>query len=399
MKRLIYFSAAVLAVAGLSSCEEKTPDFSEENDDARLSAIAATFVNKTVIPTYHYLSDYTAELADRLEAFNAQKNQANLDAACESFLTARAYWEKTEAFLFGAATDFGIDPHIDSWPLDVTGLQTLFDSPDMIEQLEGEGGDAYAGSQLGNGLLGFHGIEYIIFEGGEPKDYTKITDLDMIYCIAVAGDLRNKCWQMEIAWRGDDGTDGSRYEYVADVLEANVTMTNGSSYGENMLNSGKPGSTYATWRQAMQAILDGSVTIADEVANQKIGRPYLGSSEEDINYIESPYSYKSIQDFYDNMVSIKNVYYGGLDAESIGTASDSYDSVNSLHAYLAEVNPELDARLVAAIDKALAEINGDGTGMKWPFVNNRQDPSVGEAQEAVAELNTVLDEAKTYFAE
>ena len=397
MKKMIYLFAAALAVAGLSACDRNGDNLDPvDGTDARFMAIADRFVNHTVIPTYTSLSDYTEQLVNDLVALKSETTQTNLDKACETFLIARAYWEKSEAFLWGPATDFGIDPHIDTWPLDLVGLKEALTNSAQIDGLAGEDGDVYAGEKLGPTLLGFHGIEYVLFYEGENREASWFSEgnLDngvkcidyLTYAVAVAGDLRNKCWQMEIAWRGDDGTDGSRYEYVADVLEANVTMTNGSSYGENMLNSGKPGSTYATWRQAMQAILDGSVTIADEVANQKIGRPYLGSSEEDINYIESPYSYKSIQDFYDNMVSIKNVYYGGLDAESTGAASDSYDSVNSLHAYLAEVNPELDARLIAAIDKALAEINGDGTGMKWPFVNNRQDPSVGEAQEAVAEL-------------
>ena len=135
------------------------------------------------------------------------------------------------------------------------------------------------------------------------------------------------------------------------------------------------------------------------MATQKIGRPYEGSSEDDINYIESPYSHMSIQDFYDNMVSIKNVYYGGMDAASLGTASDSYDGTNSLHAYMSEVNPDLDSRVTAAIETALAEINGDGTGMAKPFVNNRTDPSVGEAQDAVSALAVVLEELKNQFVD
>ena len=166
-----------------------------------------------------------------------------------------------------------------------------------------------------------------------------------------------------------------------------------------MLKAGNAGSSYASQSLVMQAICDGCITIADEVATQKIGRPYNGTTEEDIAYIESPYSHKSIQDFYDNMVSIKNVYYGGLDAESMGASADSYDRTNSLHAWFQETDPDFDARMTAAIDKALAEINGDGTGMVKPFVNNRQDASVGEAIEAISALNEVLIEAKGRFTE
>ena len=65
-------------------------------------------------------------------------SQAALDKACSDWKTARAYWENSEAFLFGAAGDFGIDPHIDSWPLDEDAFNTLMNSPAMIEALDRE---------------------------------------------------------------------------------------------------------------------------------------------------------------------------------------------------------------------------------------------------------------------
>jgi hypothetical protein len=398
MKKLVYFSSAVLALTGLAACNETgtTPDL-DANDD-RYAAIAETFVNETVIPTYKYLADDTAELVDRLEAFAGNKSQQALDAACEVFLTSRAYWEKSEAFLFGAATAFGIDPHIDSWPLDQTALERLLASETIISSLAGEGGDAYAGDQLGNALLGFHGIEFILFRNGDNRTYTDITDTELTYAIAVAGDLRNRCAELYISWSGNESY--KLYDYVANDLELNLVIEgSGNYYGEDMLKAGNAGSSYASQSLVMQAICDGCITIADEVATQKIGRPYNGTTEEDIAYIESPYSHKSIQDFYDNMVSIKNVYYGGLDAESMGASADSYDRTNSLHAWFQETDPDFDARMTAAIDKALAEINGDGTGMVKPFVNNRQDASVGEAIEAISALNEVLIEAKGRFTE
>ena len=54
-------------------------------------------------------------------------------AVSYTHLEARAWWEKSEAFLYGAATDFGIDPHIDSWPLDLDGLQTALKNTEQVE--------------------------------------------------------------------------------------------------------------------------------------------------------------------------------------------------------------------------------------------------------------------------
>lgn len=388
MKKIIYLSAALLGMFAFASCDDDNNGVDAGEHDAEFAKIADVFVNKTVIPTYTSLADATEQLVKDLQTFQSSRTDANMKTAGETFLEARAYWEKSEAFLFGAATDFGIDPHIDSWPLDLTGLQTALKNTDQVNAMAGEDGDAYAGNKLGNELLGFHGVEYILFRDGSVRNASEVSDLELTYAIAVAGDLRNRTWQMLIGWAGEDAVAEERVAKVVDDLELPVTPSvSTQSYGENMLNAGKAGSLYASWTSAMEAIIDGCKTIADEVGTSKIGKPHTG---EDANYIESPYSHKSIQDFYDNMVSIKNVYYGGLDAESLGSSSDSYSS-NSLHGFISSVDSDLDAKIVDAIDNALTKISA----MKAPFVSNYTDASAGTAAKACQELDDVLSEAKT----
>ena len=389
MKKTVYLAAAALAIAGLAACDQNSGDDLDPVDgvDARFMAIADRFVNHTVIPTYTSLSDYTDQLVKDLEALKKDVTQANIDKACETFLTARAYWEKSEAFLWGAATDFGIDPHIDTWPLDLTGLKEALTNQAQINGLSGEDGDVYAGEKLGPTLLGFHGIEYVLFwEGdhrtadwfaeGNTDNGVKCSDY-LTYAVAVAGDLRNKCWQMEIAWAGESHNP-DRYAKVNDELELPLTMTGGASYGDNLLNAGKAGSSCRNAVAAMQWIIEGCNTIADEVASQKIGMVYSG---EDENYVESPYSYMSIVDFEDNMISIENVWNGGVEGD--------YDSVNSLSAYFKEVNPDLEKRISDAIDNAIAKIKA----IPEPFIKNFQNANCGAAIEAIQELDTALSTA------
>ena len=389
MKKTVYLAAAALAIAGLAACDQNSGDDLDPVDgvDARFMAIADRFVNHTVIPTYTSLSDYTDQLVKDLEALKKDVTQANIDKACETFLTARAYWEKSEAFLWGAATDFGIDPHIDTWPLDLTGLKEALTNQAQINGLSGEDGDVYAGEKLGPTLLGFHGIEYVLFwEGdhrtadwfaeGNTDNGVKCSDY-LTYAVAVAGDLRNKCWQMEIAWAGESHNP-DRYAKVNDELELPLTMTGGASYGANLLNAGQAGSSCRNAVAAMQWIIEGCNTIADEVASQKIGMVYSG---EDENYVESPYSYMSIVDFEDNMISIENVWNGGVEGD--------YDSVNSLSAYFKEVNPDLEKRISDAIDNAIAKIKA----IPEPFIENFQNANCGAAIEAIQELDTALSTA------
>lgn len=379
MKKKLYFlAAAALLLTGCSDSEDSPVDYTNEKDEA-FAKIAQQYVDNTVIATYGNLAESADRLVADLNALRADKTDANVQEACKSFLEARAWWEKSEAFLFGPAGDFGIDPHIDTWPLDIDGLTSEMNNSAHIAAMSAEDGDIWAGSHLGPELLGFHGIEYIIFADGQPRSAASIPDNQIIYACAVAGDLRNCCYQLHVSWAGEDNVPAHQAEKIND-LEWNCTVSGtGLSYRENMLNAGKGGSIYRSMTDAMQAIADGCASIADEVGTQKIGKPHTG---EDSNYIESPYSHKSIVDFYDNVTSIENAYMGGIEGRR--------NTAASLHAYLEKANPELDARCVKAIENAHKAINS----MAAPFVLNYRDESAGKAIEALRELEEVLTEVK-----
>ena len=374
-------AASLLLAVNFSSCNKDPQPTTEEVNKAQKEAIVKQYLNHTVYPTYTSLAEKTEKLVENLETLKANKTQANVNAATVTFLEARKWWEMSEAFLFGAASDFGIDPHIDSWPLDEDAFNNLLGSPNMIAALADDEDGTVAGEQLGNALLGFHGIEYILFREGRPRNVDEINNDMLTYVVAVSRDLRNRCFQLEVSWNADAP---QTHKDLMEELELN-TSVNGrdNTYGENMLQSGQAGSTYATLTNALEAIADGCIDIADEVGTSKIGKPHTG---EDVTYVESPYSQKSIKDFYDNMTSVKNAYMGGMEGQR--------DESMSLHTYIKEYNAELDAKAVAAIENALTKINN----MKAPFVTFYADASAGEAMAACQDLSDVMAEVKAEFA-
>ena len=367
-------AVALLATLTLASCEKEKNNVLDDDQQAKL--IVTQFVDHTVAPTYTSLAANAELLADQLAALKQNPTDAGVRQACETFLAAREQWEKSEAFLFGAAGDYGIDPHIDSWPLDEDAFSTLMNSPAMLAALDGEDGDVVAGERLGNALLGFHGIEYILFRYGAPRLASDITADQWKYVVAVAGDLRNRCYQLEVGWLGD----AAPASHIAklDDLEMQYTVAGGDySYGENMKNAGNAGSTYSTQRAALMAIVQGCADIADEVGSSKIYAAWHG---EDVTYIESPYSYMSITDFRNNIISIQNTYMGGIEGQR--------DDSKSLHNYVNQLDATLDAKVVAAIDNALAKIGA----MPAPFAIYYNNDANGEAVEACAALSEALDE-------
>lgn len=389
MKKLFrnaMFALASVMMLSLTACGDKDNDndtTTSADEPAAYQTIADQFVNGTVIPTYTKLAANTEQLVEDLQTLQNDKTQANLDKATVTFLAARQWWERSEAFLFGPANDFGIDPHIDSWPLDEDGFNTMMANDAQMAQLAGEEGDSYAGEYLGNALLGFHGIEYILFTDGHAKNVADISDKELIYAIAVAGDLRNRCYQLEVSWAGDDAP--AAHVAKVEELELNCTVGGGSlSYGESMLRAGKAGSIYVNFTSVMQEICNGASSIADEVGTSKIGKAYHG---EDITYIESPYSQKSITDFHDNIISIQNAYMGGLEGET-------RDEAKSLHNYVKSVNADLDTKVIDAINNALAKIDA----MPAPFVKNYSNKANEAAIDACAALDEVLQELSSYLA-
>ncbi len=381
LKSAALIAASILLTVNLTSCNKDPQPTTEEANKAQKEAIVKQYLNHTVYPTYAQLAEKTDALVGNLDALKANKTQANVNAATATFLEARHWWELSEAFLFGAASDFGIDPHIDSWPLDEDAFNNLMASPNMIAMLADDEDGTVAGEQLGNALLGFHGIEYILFRNGEPRNVNEINDDMMTYVLAVSRDLRNRCFQLEVSWNDNAP---QAHKDLMDELELNTTVNSGgNTYGENMTRAGQAGSTYATFTNALEAIADGCIDIADEVGTSKIGKPHSG---EDPTYVESPYSQKSITDFYDNINSVKNAYMGGMEGQR--------DEAFSLHTYIKEYNAQLDTKAVNAIENALTKIQA----MRAPFVQFYADPTAGEAMEACQDLSDVMAEVKAEFA-
>ncbi|MBR1575668.1 MAG: imelysin [Bacteroidales bacterium] len=402
MKKIVK-STLLLACAGmcLAACEDRTGKDGLTAVETEMKAIVEQYVPGVVYATYGDLAKESGELYELLSAASKKGvgalSQGELDAICAKFLQARQSWEESEAFLYGAATDFGIDPHIDTWPLDVEALATSLSNAEQVAQLEGEDGIAYAAAKLGQELLGFHGIEFVLFRDGKNRTVSALRAnetheafagktvtgaQELVYATAVAGDLRDNCYRLCVAWNPDAP---ASYKERCEELGVAVTLTGSDrTYGENMLGAAVKGSTYATWQETLSSILiAGCSNICNEVANVKMGNAHSG---EDINYIESPYSKKSFQDFIDNILSIQYTLYGKAGAT---TASDkSLITLLKNHKYsgVNDLQSDLDASL-----KALRACQAKGA-----FVDIYTDASVQAAMDAVNDLDVELNKAAAW---
>lgn len=368
LKKALMMIALLGITCGFAACSDDKDDPDPNQLDNRKTAIITQYVNGVVIPTYRSLADEAVELATLCEELRQNPSQSKVDECCESWISARKYWELSEAFLFGAAADYNIDPHIDSWPLQKSQLDNILANDALIDALDEDGAGADAFATLGYGLLGFHAVEYVLFRDGAPRKVSEITEAELIYNAAVAQDLANQTVRLEASWAGLANISSAKQKRLEEFeLEPSF------NYGENMITAGMTGNTlYKTQLAAMEQILTGASDISDEVGNTKITDPVNSGNVLDV---ESWYSWNSIADFTDNIRSVRNAYYGSLDG-SVGN--------NSMAAYVNKVNSSLDSNVRKAIDNAINEISS----MPAPFRNHL---TKAETQKAVDACNTLLD--------
>ncbi|MBP3419530.1 MAG: hypothetical protein J6K74_02940 [Marinifilaceae bacterium] len=371
---LLLMGALVVGVSSLSCSDDDDSIADDENlKEEYFEAAINPYIDNTVRATYKGMADAAVGLAkscdEMYQAFvDGDLTSAMVEEAGNYWKESRKYWEWSEAFLYGAAADYNIDPHIDSWPLDKNAMDQLLANI--------RAGQSWSVGILGEGLLGFHAVEYLLFELDATETNSMVhnlnyTEEELVYLSAVANDLCAQCVLLEASWAGVENV-SSEKQAILEEAELEPSM----NYGDNMKSAGNAGSLYKTKQSAVEDIVQGCIDIADEVANTKIGRPVLGATEEDKNYIESPYSLNSIVDFVGNIISIENAYCGSKSGDA------------SISDFIAEVDADLDAEVKALIAESKSAIEA----IPEPFAKSASTQVAADAQEKVNELRDILEE-------
>lgn len=155
-------------VSALETLKAYIQDEEDINDDTTLDPIVENYVDVVVVPTYSKLAGLNEELLTAVNTLNSNRTDANFEAACEAWLASREPWEKSEAFLFGPVDGLGLDPNMDSWPLDIEAIIQVLESQSWssMEWSEDDTDDAIEAAQS---VRGFHTLEFLLFYEGEPR--------------------------------------------------------------------------------------------------------------------------------------------------------------------------------------------------------------------------------------
>lgn len=422
-QKAFLFVATMTLSLGFASCSDDDDPVTEGNvvPATELSAVANTYVNDIINPTYKDLRDYAKDSEGCMRQGIRQRQAGNLsDAditdACEAFKNARREWERSEAFLYGAAANNEIDPHIDSWPLDHDQMVKALNNQSIISGIKGSNPAQfiYTKHQHFESVIGFHGLEFVLFRNGAERTaamlnaneteagMTSVKGIDeLAFAAAVAGDIYNMTSLLQYGWNGD-ATLGSwltsNCNWVIDGLKdledsAGALSSAGIGYGQFLLNATGEKAWFPTWQETLENVfVGGCSSICQEVYTQKLGQAYRvatgngGTTEdgeaESRDYIESPYSKRSFIDYQDNIYSIKNSLYGTRDVTTTTPVA------NSLMTIMKKYNYSGYNALNTALDEAIASLEtAKKSGIA--FVD---DPANAQVKTCIDKINTLDDE-------
>jgi uncharacterized iron-regulated protein len=339
---LFGITAGVLSLA-FAACEKDSGVTPDDNVDEVYRAILRDYVDATVVPTYKSLAEAALEMRAANQALKQGQSAATIAAAANAWMKARVFWEKSEAFLFGPVGEdaFDIDGHIDSWPLEK-------DAIDEVLANEAAGLTSENCWKMDAEVIGFHVTEYLLFRNGSPR--ASLTNAELKYLIAATDALIWDCVLAYVAWAGEANISSEirsvfrENDEIVEFYEANPAF---QQFADKLKNgTGNYGGILAA---ALGEIPAGCADIAGEVGETKIASPYDTRKTEEV---ESWYSWHSLDDYANNIISIRNAYYGGLDLNT--------PKANSLSAFVAGKNSDLDSRIKTKIEDSITKIRAIG---------------------------------------
>lgn len=339
-----------LAIAACDSDEVAT---GQSFDDLQ---IVADFADEVVVPTYELLAARSVALADAIDELVASPDEAKLAAARTAWVAARAPWEQSEGFLFGPVDSLGIDPALDTWPLNETDLNAVLASSDTLTA-------AYV-ANLPDSQKGFHALEFLLFGDSGSRTAAELTERQKAYLVAIAGDFETQTARLASSWTAGEG--------------------GLAAYRDLFATAGPGNSAYPSLSAAAQEIVSGMAAICDEVANGKIADPF---DARDPLLEESQFSHNSLVDFQNNMRSVENAY--------LGRVPDAGSSGRGLTTWVASRDPALDTRIKAQITTAIAAIGEIPAPFSDAILDAGAAPKIVAAQAAIRALQATLEEDLT----
>lgn len=334
------FVAILVALCAANCSSDNNVPIINEANTARYTGVLTDLSRDVITETYLSLHTNATTLKNAADVFTVG-DAAQLETVKTAWRDARIHWEQSEAFGYGPSDANGADAAMDTRPIDTDAMLELLAYPEPITA------DTLAAN---NEVRGFHLIERLAWGEDGNKTAAEFTPKEVELLQAAATDLQTNTQLLYDGWKLDGG-----------------------NYGSNFINAGQSGSVYTSQELALEAIVNGMIALADEVAVTKIQGPLI----QGVIAEESRSSNNTLSDLRNNILSVQHLYTGDRDALE-GSGIDE----------LVESNVALDDAINQAVTEALQAI--DAIPGTFSDALTANPASVENAYNKVAALHSAL---------
>lgn len=272
MKKLIYTLTFTTLFLWSCATDEKA------DNNIAYAEIVSNLAQNVIVGKYDDLNKSAEILHRSIVEFKEDPTEGALVKVKEEWKNTRRIWEQTECFLFGPVDQEGIDPALDTWPVDVELITKILngDFPITLNVLA-----------QNEEAKGFHLIEYLVWGNEGNKKAEDFTGRELELLSVAAEDMNNNTNILANHWKEGQGN------YVG----------NFTAFGEN--------SVYPTPHAAIEEFVESIIDLLDELVNGKIGDPLnIDGGESKTELEESRFSNNSRNDFINNYKGIQNLLKG-----------------------------------------------------------------------------------------
>lgn len=180
------WACTILCALGLTACTVTEPvEFGEER-----KVVLESVADRLVIPGYQALETIADSLLLSVELFVTQPDQAHLDVARNTWLSALMAWERVVTYDFGPATStFGsLNYDVGTFPANVPKIEAAIANGDTSTQ------------NFERDKRGFYALEYLLFSDASKPIVSADSTQRRAYLLALARHLHNNLKPLRAAW-------------------------------------------------------------------------------------------------------------------------------------------------------------------------------------------------------
>ena len=288
----------ISAASLLWSCV--TDSGNEKVDDFDIKELLANTADRIILPQFEDLKESTAALESAYSDFESSTTGENLRALQNKFNESYIAWQACSFVNYGNTTLLTLSSTLNTYPTDVDKINSTFETTEEFDLKSAE----YAK------IIGFPGLDYLLFEGNENEIIERVSSKAIEYCSKNVDLIKTESESAYAYWKNN--TDNFYTEF-----KTSSSKTNGSPFS---------------------FFINGYVKNVEVLKTGKLGFPAgkftLNQPKPDQS--EALYSGESVTLFKAHLSNLKRIYKGedllgndgvGLDdyLKSLGTKRDGQD--------------------------------------------------------------------------